>query len=291
MKQLEEIFKGYCMGLLKGWSLLSGMGKGAIIVILMMVLLAIFAPLLTSLPPNVSSGPPLVPPGGKHLLGTDELGVDLWAMICHGARVSIAVGVGTALLAGLGGGLVGMLAALKGGWVDRVVMRVVDVMVALPSLPVMIVLAAFFGSSVTNIILVLAIVSWAMPARIVRSQGLVLKEQPYIKMASFYGASTWYMLRKHFLPELLPILAVSMIRLTSMAIIAEASLAFIGLGDPTSRSWGLIINHAINFRGIFFTDFWKWWLVYPWLMLTLLVTAFALLGRELERLAEPRVGK
>ena len=205
--------------------------------------------------------------------------------------MSIAVGVGTALLAGLGGGLVGMLAALKGGWVDRVVMRVVDVMVALPSLPVMIVLAAFFGSSVTNIILVLAIVSWAMPARIVRSQGLVLKEQPYIKMASFYGASTWYMLRKHFLPELLPILAVSMIRLTSMAIIAEASLAFIGLGDPTSRSWGLIINHAINFRGIFFTDFWKWWLVYPWLMLTLLVTAFALLGRELERLAEPRVGK
>lgn len=272
----------------KGWNMLSGMGKIAVVIILAMLTLAIFAPVLSSWPHDISSGPPLEPPSNQHFLGTDDLGVDLWAMICHGARVSILVGLGTALLAGLGGGLLGMWAALRGGWVDRLVMRGVDVMIALPSLPVMIVLAAFFGSSVFNIILVLALVSWAMPARMVRSQALALKEQPYIQLAMFYGASTSYMLRRHFLPELIPILLVSIIRLTSMAIIAEASLAFIGLGDPTSRSWGLIINHALSFRGIYFTDFWKWWLLYPWFMLTLLVTAFALLGRELERIAQPQ---
>ena len=84
---------------------------------------------------------------------------------------------------------------------------------------------------------------------------------------------------------------MSMIRLAGSAIVAEASLAFLGLGDPTSRSWGMIINQAINFSGIYFTEFWKWWLLYPWICLTLLVTSLALLGRDLERIADPRMGR
>jgi peptide/nickel transport system permease protein len=226
-----------------------------------------------------------------HLLGTDELGVDIWAMIVYGSRVSLAVGLGTALLAGFCGGVIGIFSAYRGGWIDRLFMRVIDIMIALPNLPVMIVLAAFFGPSLLNIIIVLALFSWSIPARIVRAGALSLKEQPYIKMAAHYGGGTFYLLGKHFIPELLPIITVSMIRLASMAIITEASLAFLGLGDPTSRSWGLIINHAVTFRGIYFTDFWKWWLLYPWLFLTLLVTSLALFGRDLERIADPRVGK
>ncbi len=108
-------------------------------------------------------------------------------------------------------------------------------------------------------------------------------------MAAHYGAGTGYIIRRHLIPELLPLLSINMIRLSSMAIVTEASLAFIGLGDPASRSWGLIIHHAVNFQGIFMTPFWKWWLLFPWLFLTLLVTSLALLGRDLESLADPRM--
>lgn len=271
------------------WSNLNVLGKISGIILVLLVLMAIFAPLLSWLPHDRSSGPPLTPPGMPHMLGTDELGVDIWAMICYGSRVSLMVGLGTALLAGLGGGIVGMLAALQGGWFDRFFMRLVDIMVALPNLPVIIVLAAFFGQSLTNIIIVLALFSWSIPARIVRSSALSLKEQPYIKIAAHYGAGSFYLLTRHFIPELLPIVIVSMVRLAGMAIVAEASLAFLGLGDPASRSWGLIINHAVNFRGIYFTPFWKWWLLYPWIFLAALVTSLALLGRDIERIADPRM--
>ena len=268
---------------------LSIAGKISAIILALLVFMAIFAPLVSWMPHERSSGPPLSPPGMPHLFGTDELGVDIWAMICYGARVSLAVGLGTALLAGFGGGIIGLFAAYKGGWIDRLLMRIIDVMIALPNLPVMIVLAAFFGPSLVNIIIVLVLFSWSRPARVVRAGALSLKEQPYIKMAAHYGASSFYLLTRHFLPELLPIIMVSMIRLAGRAIVAEASLAFMGLGDPTSRSWGLIIHHAVNFSGIYFTEFWKWWLFYPWLFLTLLVTSLAMLGRDLEKIADPRM--
>lgn len=271
------------------WNNLNILGKISAIVLVLLMVMAIFAPLLSWLPHDHSSGPSLAPPGLPYLMGTDNLGVDIWTMICFGSRVSLAVGLGTAFLAGLGGGIVGMFAAYKGRLFDRFLMRLLDIMIALPNLPVMIVLAAFFGPSLINIILVLALFSWSVPARIVRAAALSLKAQPYIKMAAHYGAGSLYLLTRHFIPELLPIVLVSMIRLSGMAIVAEASLAFLGLGDPTSRSWGLIINHAVNFQGIYYTDFWKWWLFYPWIFMTLLVTSLALLGRDLERIADPRM--
>ena len=266
-------------------------GKAGLIGLSLIFLIALLAPWIAGHSPRVSSGPPLIPPAWPHILGTDELGVDLWAQICYGARVSLLVGISTALLAGLVGGAVGIISGYIGGWVDKIIMRLVDIMIVLPDLPVMIVLAAFFGPSLVNIILVLALFSWVSPARIVRSQVLMLKEQNYIKAAEIYGASPWYLLWKHFLPELLPILVVNMIRLTGRAIVAEASLSFLGLGDPTSRSWGLIIHHATSFKGIYYTDFWKWWLFYPWLFLMLMVVSLAFISRDLERIADPRLGK
>ena len=290
-RENEMVFNRALASIQAIWHKLTILGKITAILLLLLVLMAIFAPLISWMPHERSSGPPLSPPGMPHLFGTDDLGVDIWAMICYGARVSLAVGIGTALLAGLGGGIIGTFAAYKGGWIDGLLMRIIDVMIALPSLPVMIVLAAFFGPSLVNIIVVLALFSWSRPARIVRAGALSLKEQPYIKMAAHYGASSYYLLTRHFIPELLPIVMVSMIRLAGTAIVAEASLAFLGLGDPTSKSWGLIIHHAVNFGGIYFTDFWKWWLLYPWIFLILLVTSLAMLGRDLERIADPRTGR
>lgn len=266
-------------------------GKASLVVILVVLLVAILAPYISIHPHNISSGPPLSPPGGGHPLGTDELGVDLWAQVCYGARVSLLVGFGTALLAALGGGLIGIVSGYLGGWPDKVLMRLIDIMIVLPDLPVMIVLAAFFGPSLLNIILVLALFSWVFPARIVRSQMLMLKERSYIKSAETYGAGVWYLMWKHFLPEVFPLVAVNMIRLSGRAIVAEAGLSFLGLGDPTSKSWGLIIHHATNFKGIYYTDFWKWWLLYPWLALIIMVISLAFISRELERMVDPRLGR
>ncbi len=185
--------------------------------------------------------------------------------------------------------MLGTLSGYLGGWVDRLIMRLVDIMLILPDLPVMIVLAAFFGPSLFNIVLVLALFSWVHPARIVRSQVMMLKQQNYIRFAEISGAGPWYLIRRHFLPEVFPLLAVSIIKLTGKAIVAEAGLSFLGLGDPTSKSWGLIIHHATNFKGLYFTPFWQWWLLYPWLALTLLVLSLAFISRDLERIADPRL--
>ncbi|UNC93919.1 ABC transporter permease [Candidatus Contubernalis alkaliaceticus] len=265
------------------------LGKASLFLILLIFLAAIFAPYISIHPHNFTSGPALSPPRGVHLLGTDDLGVDLWAQICYGARVSLLIGFGAAFLAALGGGLIGIIAGYLGGWMDKVIMRLIDVMIVLPDFPLMIVLAAFLGPSLLNIILVLALFSWVFPARIVRSQVLMLKEHSYIKSAETYGAGAWYLMRKHFFPEVFPLLAVNMIRLTGRAIVSEAGLSFLGLGDPTSKSWGLIINHATSFRGIYYTEFWKWWLLYPWLALTIIVISLAFISRELERIVDPRI--
>lgn len=296
--KLYDIFNKFLSWVQRVWEKTAGFigklspsGKIGLTLLSFIFLMALLAPWISIHPHRVSSGAPLIPPAWPHLLGTDELGVDLWAQICYGARISLLVGISTALLAGFVGGAVGIVAGYIGGWVDKVTMRLVDIMIVLPDLPVMIVLAAFFGPSLFNIIMVLALFSWVSPARIVRSQVLMLKEQSYIKAAEIYGASPWYLLWKHFLPEVFPLLAVNMIRLTGRAIVAEAGLSFLGLGDPTSKSWGLIIHHATSFRGIYYTNFWKWWLFYPWLFLMLMVISLAFVSRDMERIADPRLGK
>ncbi len=266
-------------------------GKISLLLIVTVFLIAVFAPWISVHKHNQSSGPPLSPPVVKHILGTDELGVDLWAQICFGARISLIIGVGTAFLAGTLGGFIGIFAALKGGITDKIFMRIIDIMIVLPDLPVMIVLAAFFGPGLINIIVVLSLFSWVFTARIVRSQVMSLKEQNYIKAAETYGAGSLYLMKKHFLPETFPLIAVSMIRLTGKAVVVEAGLSFLGLGDPASGSWGLIIHHATSFNNIYYTEFWKWWLLAPFLSLTLLVSSLAFISRDLERIADPRMGK
>lgn len=272
------------MWLIKFLKKFSLTGKISLIIIILITLIAVFAPFVSPYPPDKSSGPALEQPQARHIMGTDDLGYDIWSQIAYGARISLIIGIGTALFASFGGGIIGIISAYKGGYLDKILMRIIDIMIVLPDLPLMIILAAFFGPSLINIILVLTFLSWIRPARIVRSQVLMLKEMEYIKSAKSYGAGTWYLLKNHFLPEIFPLLAVSMIRLSSKAIVAEAGLSFLGLGDPTSKSWGLIIHHASNFKGIYYTPFWKWWLLFPWFALLSLIISLAFISRELEDL-------
>jgi peptide/nickel transport system permease protein len=116
-----------------------------------------------------------------------------------------------------------------------------------------------------------------------------MKQEKYIAAARSYGANFFHLTLRHFGPGVFPLAAVGMIRVTGRAIVAEASLSFLGLGDPTSKSWGLILNHALNFKGIYFTEYWKWWITAPLVAITILVAAIAILARDGERLANTKV--
>ncbi|WP_301663475.1 ABC transporter permease [Methanoculleus frigidifontis] len=264
-------------------------GKIGLCGIALIVMMAVFAPLLSAYPPGKITGGSLEPPGADHPLGTDELGMDIWSQICYGARMSLFIGLAVACIAGLGGGALGILAGYLGGAADQVVMRTVDVLMALPSFPLLVVISAFMGPSVFNVILILVLFSWAKPARIARSQTLSIKNNVYITAARNYGATPFYLLRRHILPEVLPILFVLIISITSYAIMAETGLAFLGLGDPTSKSWGMMLYYATNFRSIYFTPYWQWWLIPPLVALIVLLLCLAFIGRDLEQVLDPRM--
>jgi len=264
-------------------------GLAGIVIISLFILMGITSMLTTGNDWSIPTGASLEAPGLRHLLGTDDLGIDILAQLCHGALISLVVGFGSALLAGVGGSVMGILAGYSGGRADRLICSLCDIMAVIPQLPLMIVLGAFFGPSTRNIILVIAILSWVGPARISRSKVLSLRSEKYITAAKSYGASFFHILTKHLLPGLFPVLMVSAVRIISHAIVAEAGLTFLGLGDPTSKSWGVILNRAMGFQGIYFTDFWKWWILPPVIALTLLVLSVAWIGRDLERAANRKL--
>lgn len=272
------------MKIRRQWKKLNRSGKIASILLAILVVTALLSALFIQEAHRIPSGRSLEAPGAGHLLGTDDLGLDILAQLCRGALVSIMVGFGAALLAGLGGSVLGILAGYRGGRTDAVVMALCDIVLCMPRLPFMIVLGAFFGTSVRNIIIVIAILSWADPAKTVRAKVLSMQQDYYIIAARSYGAGFKHLLLRHFIPLLLPLIMVNMMRIISHAIIAEAGLSFLGLGDPSSKSWGVIINRAMNFPGIYFTPFWKWWLLPPLFALIILVFAIAVAGRSLEQL-------
>jgi peptide/nickel transport system permease protein len=264
-------------------------GKIGVLGIICIILMAVFAPVITFYPPQKIAGNSLEAPSPAHILGTDELGMDIWSQICYGARMSLTIGLAVAFISGFGGGAIGVLAGYIGGHVDQGLMRIIDVTMALPSFPLLIVISAFLGPSILNVIIILVLFSWAKPARIARSQTLSIKKNSYIIAAHNYGAKPFYILRKHIFPEVLPVLFVLVIGISSHAIIAEAGLAFLGLGDPTSKSWGMMLNNATSFRSIYFTPYWQWWLLPPLFMLIVLLLCLAFISRDMERILDPKL--
>ncbi|SDK18292.1 ABC transporter permease [Natronincola ferrireducens] len=266
-------------------------GKLSLFIFLFFIILAIFGGFLSPHPYDIPSGAALQPPSKGHWMGTDDLGIDLWAQICHGARISLTVGLVTAFVGVVGGGMLGIYAGYYGGKIDGWIMRLIDLIIVIPELPMMIVLGAFFGPSLRNIIIVLSLFSWTTPARIIRSKILSIKEEKYIKIAEGYGAGFLYITSKHFLPQVFSLMMVNFIKLISKAIVAEAGLSFLGLGDPTSKSWGLMLNHALAFQGIYFTEFWKWWVLFPLGCTLMVVLSVSFVGKEIERKRVSTYGK
>jgi len=249
---------------------------------------ALFAPLLAPFDPAARSGIPFSPPGEGHLLGTNDVGHDILSELLFGARVSLLVGLAAALAATGVGGTVGLAAGYVGGWVDAALMRLVDVTLALPFLPLAIVLGVFFGGGIVTQIAVIAGVAWAVPARELRSQVLSARRRADVEAAVVMGASRSYLLRRHLLPAVAPLLAPQLVRAATLAILTEASLSFLGLGDAGTKSWGTMLYYA-QARGALLTDAWRWWVLPPGLGIAATVVALAFLGYAIEERAQPRL--
>lgn len=209
------------------------------------------------------SGNSLQPPSASHWLGTDNLGVDVFAQISAGFFRSMGIGVMTALCTFLLGGGLGTAAGLLGGWVDHTIGLLIQIFLSIPQLPVMIVLGAFLGQNTWNVIWILCLFSWAPVAKVMRAKTRSVCYRPYVAMAKVYGGGLWYLIRTHLAGDLLPLLSVNALGVVGKSILQESSLAFLGLSDPLARSWGLMIARATQFPGIYRTPFWLWWLLAP----------------------------
>ena len=220
-------------------------------------------------------------------LGTTDKGADAWSQLMYGSRISLTVGIlSTALATAVGVG-VGLVAGYSGGKVDELLMRITDFMYVIPSLPLMMVLTSLLGGSTETIITVIAIFAWTVPARLIRSQVLAEKNKAYVESARAIGASDTYIMVKHILPNVTPILFATITLRVVGGILTESGLSFLGLTQSSVPSWGRMLADASGSGG-FIRGAW-WLVVFPGLMITLLSLGFTFIGHTLDQVLNPRL--
>ncbi|MEM3513126.1 MAG: ABC transporter permease [Thermoplasmata archaeon] len=233
----------------------------------------------TPLPPGT------YPSGNTYWLGTDTQGRDILSRIVWGSQIALFIGITAAVLSMLLGTVIGLVSGYYGGSIDLVLMRITDVFLVIPFLPLVIILAAVLGSSIMNIIYVLVLIGWPGIARVIRSMILSLKERPFIDAARVTGASNFRIMFKHLFPNVVPLAVLYMTFSVSGAILTEAALSFIGLGDPNSVSWGIILHDAQYSNAVG-----NWWMTIPaGLCITMISMGFYLVGRAVEQIINPRL--
>ncbi len=271
------------------WSLYKKNKKGllGLAIVSIFITIALLSPYITPYDPyewNVA--PPFSPPSSDHILGSDDVGRDIFSQLIYGTRISLFVGFAAAITTTFIGVLIGTMSGYFKS-LDSILMTFTDIVLVLPSIPIMLVLAIYLGPSIWNIILVITITSWTGVARIIRSQVLTLKERAYVDSARSIGAGNVHIIMKHILPNTIPlILATAILRIVN-GILAEAGLSFLGLGDPTSMSWGMVLHYAQTCGG-FSRGAW-WWIVPPGLFIGFVAVSFTLIGYSLEEVFSPKL--
>lgn len=255
------------------------------IIVLLLLLLSIFAPVLAPQNPNeINAWQVLSPPSWQHWFGTDELGRDVFSRVLFGARISLKVGLVAIGIAVLLGSVVGLVAGYYGGWVDTVLMRLVDIMLCFPAFFLILAIITFLEPSIWYIMAVIGLTGWMGVARLVRAETLIIREMDYITAARCSGASDVRIILRHILPNALsPVLVAATLGVAG-AILTESALSFLGIGvQPPTPSWGNILTSGKDY-----IEF-AWWLsLFPGLAILITVLAYNLLGEGIRDALDPR---
>lgn len=219
---------------------------------------------------------PYEAPSTAHILGTNDIGNDILSELVHGARISMMVGFASALISTLIGLMIGLFSGYFRGTLDELLMGFTDVVLIIPKIPLIIILGAFLHPSIWILILVLGLLSWESIARVVRSKTLQIRESGYVKSARCMGFSSFHIMTSDIVPNLFHVLLPKFMLATASAMISEASLSFLGLGDISMKSWGIMLSFAFS-RGGFIREMW-WWYLPPGICITLCVMSIALIG-------------
>ena len=262
------------------------LGTVGFVIMALFVFSAVFADVICRYSPlTVDSAHALAAPSAQHWLGTDSFGRDVWARIIHGARISLAVGIGSTTLGGLFGVTIGLASGYLSGWVDLVFQRVTDILQALPLLVLALVMTAALGPSLPNVIIAIAIPLVPIVARVIRANTLALREQPFVEAAKSIGMSEMRIALRHILPNTLaPLIVLATAQLGS-TILTEASLSFLGLGIPEPYpSWGRMLSES----SAEYVRTAPWLVIFPGIAISLAVFGTNLFGDALRDILDPR---
>ncbi|MEB8341755.1 ABC transporter permease [Streptomyces endophyticus] len=263
-------------------------GLGLLILI---ALIAIFAPVLVgSDAQSVTDAPggPMEGPSSEFPLGTDQFGRSVLALLVYGARVSLTVGLLAAFLCVAIGTVIGIVAGHFRGWYSTVLMRVTDWFLVMPTLVLAIALATVMDRSMWTVIIAIGVTTWPTTARLVRAQTLSVEARPYIERARALGGSHSHVMTRHVLPNVMPLVLAQTTMIISSAILTEATLAFLGLSDPTVTSWGGMLQDAREAGAVSAGDW--WYLAPPGIAIAIVALSFTLCGRAVESVLNPKLG-
>ena len=236
--------------------------------------------------PFRSVGAPLRPPSGAHLMGTDNLGRDLFSAVVQGARTSMIVVVGAAAIASAIGLGMGALSGYRGGVLDDLLMRLTEMFQSVPRFFLALLVVALFGADLKNLVLVLGLTSWPLLARVVRAESLSVRQREFVQAARAVGASDARVIVRHVLPNVFPAALVVIALMGSRVIVLEASLSFLGLGDPNAISWGLLASNSQEFMRV------AWWMtLFPGVAIVIAVLGLNLLSDALNDVLNPLTGR
>ena len=255
-----------------------------LVLLVILVVIAIFGPAMAPYNPKYLNDDVLAAPGGAYLLGSDKMGRDVLSMILYGVRTSLIIGFIAALIAAFMGVLIGGIAGYFGGIIDKILNEVMNIFMMLPTFFLILLIVALFGSSMTNVMIVIGMTSWVSNARLMRAQAISIKERTFVKSAITMVESKWHILLHHVIPNgIFPIIAQTTMNISG-AILTEASLSFLGLGDPNVFSLGQIISAGKLVLPR------CWWIsTFSGLAVVIIVLTFFLIGDGINRVLSPKM--
>ena len=282
----------------EGWSvykenLIGKIGLTLLVIFALMAVCSFFPPLIDPMYHPMTGVDPLIThstgPSWRHWLGTDFIGRDILCQLLAGTRIAFMVGISAAFMSIFLGTVIGMIAGYAGKIADTLLMRLADMIMVMPTLLVVLILSSLFGQlNIWTIVLLIALFRWPGVSRVIRAQTLSLKERPFIEAAKVTGASHFRIIFRHIMPNVLPLSLLYMTFRVTSAIIIEAALAFLGFGDPSTVSWGMMLQWVWKTGHMFQAPY---WLLPPGICISLLTLSFYMMGRAMEEVLDPRLRK